>query len=69
MKHDGSNKLRARSDKCYFVGYPKKTKGYHFYHPLEKKVFVLRHTTFLENEILLGKGSESKIKLDEAQKP
>ena len=38
-------------------------------HHIEKKVFVSRHAMFLENEILLGKDSESKIELDEAQEP
>ena len=69
VKHDGSDKRRARSDKYNFVGYPKETKGYYFYHPLEKKLFVSRHVTFLENKILLGKDSGSKIELDEAQEP
>ena len=54
VKCDGSDKLGARSDKCHFVGYPRETKGYYFYHPLEKNVFVSRHAIFLENEILLG---------------
>ena len=69
VKRDGSNKLRARSDKCHFVGYPRETKGYYFYHPLKEKVFILRHAIFLENEILLGKDNGSKIELDEAQEP
>ena len=69
MKHDESDKLGARSDKYNFVGYPKEIKGYYFYHSLERKVFVSRHAIFLENEILLGKKSESKIELDEAQEP
>ena len=51
------------------MGYPKETKGYYFYYPLEKNVFVSRNATFLENEILLRKDSESKIELDEAQEP
>ena len=69
VKRDGLDKLGARSYKCHFVGYPRETKGYYFYYPLEKKVFVSRHAIFLENEILLGKGSGSKIELDEAQEP
>ena len=51
------------------MGYPKKTKGYFFYNPLEQKVFVSRHATFLENEILLGRGSRRRIELSEAQEP
>ena len=35
-----SNKLEPKSDKCIFVGYPKETMGYYFYHPQELKVFV-----------------------------
>ena len=30
------HKLSTRSDKCRFVGYPKKTNGYYFYHLLNK---------------------------------
>jgi hypothetical protein len=26
-----SNKLTPKSDKCFFVGYPRETKGYYFY--------------------------------------
>ena len=45
-----SNKLRPKSDKCYFVGYPEETKGYSFYNPTENKVFVARTAVFLERE-------------------
>ena len=69
MKHNESDKLEARSDKCNFMGYPKETKGYFFYNPLEQKVFVSRNATFLENEILSGRGSRKRIKLGEAQIP
>ena len=30
-------------------------------------MFVSRHATFLKNEILLGRGSERRIELSEAQ--
>jgi hypothetical protein len=30
-----STMLEQRSDKCYFVGYPKETRGYYFYKPSE----------------------------------
>ena len=50
-----------------FVGYPnEKTLGYHFYNCLEQKVFVSKHTIFLEKEFLL-RDSESKIELREIQ--
>ena len=69
MKRNESDKLEARSDKCNFVGYPKKTKGYFFYSPLKQKVLVSRNATFLENEILSKRGSGSKFKLSEVQEP
>ena len=67
MKYNESNKLEARSDKCNFVGYPKETTGYFFYNPLEQKVFVSRHATFLETEILSKRSSGKRIELGEAQ--
>jgi len=35
-----TDKLGPKCDKCYYVGYPKETKGYYFYHPTDNKVFV-----------------------------
>jgi hypothetical protein len=35
-------KLGAKSDNCMFIGYPKKSIGYYFYHPVELKVFYLK---------------------------
>ena len=66
MKHNESDKLEARSNKCNFVEYPKETKGYFFYNPLEQKVFISRHPIFLENEILSERESERRIELSEA---
>ena len=31
VKHLITDKLGPRSDKCYFIGYSKETKGYYFY--------------------------------------
>ena len=31
VKRQVTDKFAAKSDKCFFVGYPKETKGYHFY--------------------------------------
>ena len=45
-------KLSARSDRCKFVGHPKKTNRYYFYHPTKQKVFVSRHTIFLKNKFI-----------------
>ena len=60
-----SDKLGPKSDKCFFVGYPKETKGYYFYNPTENKVFVARNGVFLEREYLSKRSSGSKIELEE----
>jgi hypothetical protein len=36
-----SDKLTPKSDKYFFVGYPRETKGYYFYNKAEDKVFLL----------------------------
>jgi hypothetical protein len=47
-----SDKLTPKSNKCFFVGYPRETKGYYFYNKAEGKVFVARNGVFLEMEFL-----------------
>ena len=46
------NKLEPESKKCVFIGYPKETIGYTFYHKSEGKIFVAKNRTFLEKEFL-----------------
>ncbi|XP_074299920.1 uncharacterized protein LOC141631101 [Silene latifolia] len=58
-------KLCTKSDKCFFVMYPKETKGYYFYNPFEGKVFVTRYGLFLEKEFLSKGTSGSRIDLEE----
>ena len=65
VKHQTSDKLDSKSDKCLFVGYPKETKGYYFYIPSENKVFVARNGVFLEREFISKRSSGSKIQLEE----
>ncbi|KAI4320118.1 hypothetical protein MLD38_033629 [Melastoma candidum] len=65
VKNENSDKLAARSTKCMFVGYPKKTKGYYFYLPSEHKVIVARYATFLEREFISKESSGSKVTLEE----
>ncbi|VFQ69244.1 unnamed protein product [Cuscuta campestris] len=60
-----NGKLEAKSDKCFFVGYPKETRGYSFYQPIDKKVFVARIGVFLEKEFLSNATSGRKIGLEE----
>ena len=61
------DKLGPRSDKCYFIGYPKETKGYYFYLADEQKVFVSLEAIFLEKKFL-GEGTvAAKIELGKVQ--
>ena len=60
-----SDKLSPKSDKCFFVGYPKETKGYYFYNRNENKVFVARDGVFLEKDFISKKTSGSSIYLEE----
>jgi hypothetical protein len=62
-----SDKLTPKSDKCFFVGYPRETKGYYFYNKAEGKVFVARNGVFLEKEFLSKGLSGSKVQLEEIQ--
>ena len=41
VKRLTSDKLASKSDKCFFVGYPKETKGYYFYYQYENKRLLL----------------------------
>ncbi|KAL4324674.1 hypothetical protein GQ457_11G025050 [Hibiscus cannabinus] len=65
VKHQMSTKLEPKSEKCTFVGYPKKTKGYYFYN--ENKVFVARTRVFLEKEFLTNSEKGRNIELKEVQ--
>ena len=69
VKRQVSNKLEPKSDKCLFVGYPKETKGYYFYNPIENKVFVARNGVFLEREFISKGTSGSKVQLEEVREP
>jgi hypothetical protein len=62
-----SDKLTPKTDKCFFVGYLRETKGYYFYNQAEGKVFVARNGVFLEKKFLSKGFSGSKVKLEEIQ--
>ncbi|VFQ98012.1 unnamed protein product [Cuscuta campestris] len=64
-----SSKLEPKSDKVIFVGYPKETRGYEFYHPSDNKIFVARNGTFLEKEFLSAITSGRKVDLEEIREP
>ena len=40
VKNLQPDKLEPKSEKCVFIGYPKETVGYTFYHRSEGKIFV-----------------------------
>ena len=60
-----SDKLTPKSDKCFFVGYPRETKGYYFYNKAKGKVFVAHNGVFMEKEFLSKGVSGSKVQLEE----
>ena len=52
MKRFQPDKLEPKSEKYVFIGYPKETIGYTFYHRIEGKIFVAKNGSFLEKEFL-----------------
>ena len=63
------DKLKPKSEKCVFIGYPKETVGYTFYHRSEGKIFVAENGSFLEKEFLSKEVSGRKVELDEVTVP
>ena len=63
------DKLKPKSEKCVFIGYPKKTVGYTFYHRSEGKIFVAKNGSFLEKKFLSKEVSGRKVELDEVIVP
>ena len=48
-----SDKLDVKSELCWFVGYPKATRGYNFYNKSDMKVFVSTNAKFMEEEYIM----------------
>ena len=69
MKKFQLDKLKPKSKKCVFIGYPKETIGYTFYHISECKTFVVKFRNFLEKEFLSKEVSGRKVELDEVTVP
>ena len=65
MKKLQPDKLEPKSEKCVFIGHPKETVGYTFYHRFEGKTFVAKNGSFLEKEFLSKEVSGRKVELDE----
>jgi hypothetical protein len=63
------DKLKPKAEKCVFIGYPKETIGYTFYHRSEGKVFVAKNGSFLEKEFLSKEVSGRKVELDKVIEP
>ncbi|GJX14652.1 retrotransposon protein, putative, ty1-copia subclass [Tanacetum coccineum] len=67
VKRDTPNKLKSRSIKYIFLGYPKETIGYYFYYPLENKIFVAGYAEFFETNLIKQEASGSTVDFDEIQ--
>ena len=67
VRRQVSDKLGPKSDKCYFIGYPKETKGYYFYIPSQHKVVVAKTGVFLERNFVSRNTSGSTFDLEEVQ--
>src|SRR3954464_9585461 len=63
------DKLKPKSEKCVFIGYPKETVGYTFYRRSEGKTFVAENGYFLEKEFLSKEVSGRKVELDKVIVP
>ncbi|KAJ9542012.1 hypothetical protein OSB04_028518 [Centaurea solstitialis] len=65
VKRPTSEKLKPKSDKCFFRGVPKTktTVGYYFYNPEENKVFVARNGKFLEEKFLSSGNTREDVDL------
>ena len=63
------DKLEPKSEKCVYIGYPKETVGYTFYHRSQGKTFVAKNGSFLEKEFILKEVSGRKVGLDDVTVP
>ena len=63
------DRLEPKSEKCVFIGYPKESIGYTFYHRCKGKIFVAKNGSFLEKGFLSKEVSGRKVELDEVIVP
>jgi hypothetical protein len=62
-----SDKLIPKSDKCFFVWYPRETKRYYFYNKAEGIVFVAQNGVFLAKKFISKRFSGSKVQVERFQ--
>lgn len=60
-----TDKLESRTEVCFFVGYPRGTKGGLFYSPKDQKVIVSTNARYLEEDYVIDPKPKSKIVLEE----
>jgi hypothetical protein len=59
-------KLDHKTVSCHFIGYLNKSKGFCFYCPDRyTKIVEMRHTVFLEDEVIRGNTGPREIRLEE----
>jgi hypothetical protein len=63
VKHLMSDNLTPKSDKYFFVGYPREIKWYYIYNKAEGKVFAAGNGVSMEKEFLSKWVSGSKVQL------
>ena len=60
-----TGKLDSSTEMCLFIGYHKGMRGGIFYNLRDKKVFLLKHDTFLKHEYINDFKSRSKLLIEE----
>ena len=65
MKKAKVDKLELCTELCFFVGYPRETKGDYFYSLKDNKVFVSTNARFLEDNHIRNHKSNNKVVLEE----
>ncbi|GJU13986.1 retrotransposon protein, putative, ty1-copia subclass [Tanacetum coccineum] len=59
VSREGASYFITFTDDFIRYGYPKETIGYHFYYPLENKIFVALNAEFFDNSLIIQKASGS----------
>ena len=65
MLKGNTDKLESRTKVCFFIGYPRGTKGGLFYSSKDQKVIVSTNAIFLEEDYVIDHKPKSRIVLEE----